>query len=77
MGLIFTIQQSIVKTAKIGPLKHFLLYSFSFFFQDLLSLAMVKGDAGIDIVFTLLAGGLITKETSLRERIKKMPGSLL
>ena len=43
-------------------------------FQKILSLVMMKGDAGIDIAFTLLAGGLISKASSLCEPIKKMPG---
>ena len=38
---------------------------------------MMKGDAGVDIAFTLLAGGLITKASSLCEPIKKMPGSYI
>ena len=46
-------------------------------FQDILSLTMMKGDAGVDIAFTLLAGGLITKASSLCEPIKKMPGSYI
>ena len=46
-------------------------------FQDILSLAMMKGDAGVDIAFTLLAGGLISKSSCLCEPIKKMPGSCI
>ena len=38
---------------------------------------MMKGDVGVDIAFTLLAGGLITKASSLCEPIKKMPGSYI
>lgn len=45
--------------------------------QNLLSLVMMKGDVGVDIAFTLLAGGLITKASSLCEPIKKMPGSYI
>ena len=45
--------------------------------QNLLSRVMRKGDVGVDIAFTLLAGGLITKASSLCEPIKKMPGSYI
>ena len=38
---------------------------------------MMKGDAGVDIAFTLLAGGLISKSSCLCEPIKKMPGSYI
>ena len=37
---------------------------------------MMNGDAGVEIAFALLEGGLIDRTTSLGEAIKRLPGKL-